>query len=213
MGVTVFDPCVHLIELLDGDIDDFSDKCRIEWAGDTDVVACVAFHHTFAVCALKEDLLGNAFVRLKEFSMELCGKLFQHLHAQCLLAVLDLVLALCRRCACTTRIREDMDKCGTHDISQECVCFHEQFIGLARETYDDINAEEYLRSTRYFSALSDVLDLVCKCCGVVATAHFTNNCVASGLERDVVWGRNFVPEVIQSIISSVRRFGSMDEMR
>ena len=71
VGVVSFDPCVHLGVLLDGDVDDLPDEVWVVRAGDADVVAGVAFHHALAVCAFKEDLFDNSFVRFKELCMQL----------------------------------------------------------------------------------------------------------------------------------------------
>ena len=81
-----------------------------------------------------------------------------------------------------------MDEGRTDDFSEECICLHEKLICLPGESYDNVDSEEYLRTSRNFAFLSDVSDLLRESCSVISSAHCLEDGVASGLERNVIVG-------------------------
>ena len=111
--------------------------------------------------------------------MQLRTQFLQHLHPLGLHAVLHLVFSLCSWSSGATGVWKYMYERWFYNVLEEVVCLHEQLVSLSRESHDDIDSEEYLRTSRDFSFLSDLLNLMGKRSGVVAASHLSQDGVAS----------------------------------
>ena len=85
-------------------------------------------------------------------------------------------------------MKEYMDESGTNHILKKVIGLHEELIGLPWKSYDHVYSEEDLRALRHLGTFPDVLDLSCKCCSIITSAHFAEDCVASRLQRYMVVG-------------------------
>ena len=84
-----------------------------------------------------------------------------------------------------------MDECRSYNITQEFISLHEEFIRLSWKAHYHINPEKYLRTSLNFTLFTDISYLICKCTGVIPSAHSLEDGVTAGLEGNVVVRQKF----------------------